>query len=191
MNKDGANRLCHKYKTADVADGNEDGVLKELRAAESRALINLERQREKEEIRKRLTFHFVERRTMTFEQRKKLFTEQNRLLRFARKVMPVTAPMLWDEFKDFCEENGYDLADAVAIALGNQQDYETQPPFHSDAKKRFDLYLQEAIRACLADWIKDEEKEEYKNSQEAEPEPPQIGEETETITIERPDNIPW
>jgi len=92
--------------------------------------------------------------------------------------------MLWDELCEFCEERDYGLSNAVAIAAGNQLDYETQPISYSGAKRRFDLYLQEAIGTCLADWKKEEQ--EYDNSEEAETEPPTIGEETETITIELP-----
>jgi hypothetical protein len=75
--------------------------------------------------------------------------------------------------------------------LGHQLDYETPPISYSSVKKRFDLYLQEAIRACLVDWRKDEEKEECQDSQETELESEPSEEETETIAIERPDGMLW
>jgi len=73
--------------------------------------------------------------------------------------------------------------------LGNQKDYETQLKY-SDAKQRFDLYLQEEIQTCLADWRK-EEQEEHDNSQHVESEPLTIGEAMETVTIALPDGMLW
>jgi hypothetical protein len=63
---------------------------------------------------------------MTYTQRNKLFADPRRLLKFSEKVMPVVDPSLWDEFRDHCNERGYDLADEVARVLGSQKDYETQ-----------------------------------------------------------------
>jgi hypothetical protein len=187
VNKDSANRLYSKYMTSTSADVVDNKDLKHMKLAETKQRQRFEVQKEKEEIRRRLTILFVEKSTMTFEQRKKLFRDQDKLLRFAKRVMPIVDPMLWDEFVQFCEERGYDLANAVAIASGDQLDYETQPSSYSGAKKRFDLYLQEEIRACLVDWRREEQKD-YDNSQDGESEPLTVGEETEIVTIELPDD---
>jgi hypothetical protein len=187
VNKDSANRLYNEYKTGTSVEVMDNKDLRHLKLAEARQRQRFEVQKEIEVIRHELTVLFVENNTLTFEQRKNLFTDENKLFRFTRKVLCVLDPMLWEEFTGFCVERGYDTANAVAIALGNQKDYETQLNY-SDARQRFDLYLQEAIRTCLANWKKEEE-EGYDNSQDAEPEPLTIGEGTETVTIDLPDGM--
>jgi hypothetical protein len=188
MNKDGANRLYNKYKRCDDVATEEDEELKQLKEAEEEARGHLRLEREKEEARKRLTVLFVEKKTMTFEQRKRFFTNKDKLLKFAQRTMPVTDPMLWDELKEYCFEQGYDLADATAIALGKQKNFEDQPTKDANAKQRLDLYLRNGIRECLNDWRADEQ-EECRGSKEEESELPiNIRERREFVTVELTDD---
>lgn len=187
INKDRANRLYNKYKVSVLGDALDDKDLKHLKLAEARQRQRFEVQKEKDEIRRRLTILFVEKSTMSFEQRKRLFTDQEKLLRFARRVMPVTDPALWDAFSDFCQERGYKLAIAVAIALGNQQDYEAQSTL-LNGERRFDLYLATEIKKCLADWRTREQNKEA-GTEETEREPAVVEEKTEIVPIERYDDV--
>jgi hypothetical protein len=99
--------------------------------------------------------------------------------------MAVVDPMLWDEFVEFCEERFYDLADAVAKALGEQRDYETQSSYSSS---KFDVYLRGRLAESLAA-LREEEKREKEAQAEPEPEADKDG--MVTVTIEAPDDFPW
>jgi hypothetical protein len=184
-NKDICNRLYIKYKQAATSDERENKELEHLRETESRALLNLKRGREKEEIRRRLAVVFVERRTLTFRQRKELFTDSEKLLRFCWRIMPTVDAALWDEFVECCQQRDYDLADAVAKSLGNQQDYETQSTY---SLKKFDAYLREKISKYLA-WLLEQEQREKQPSETANPDP--SSGEMEIVTIELPDDFSW
>ena len=97
--------------------------------------------------------------------------------------------MLWDELCEFCEERGYDLANALAIALGDQRDYETQPTFDLSGKQRLDIYLQKEIRKCLENWM-EEEQQKSTGLQDDEDEIAASGDDgTEIITIELPSEL--
>jgi hypothetical protein len=157
-NKDGANRLYHKYEKDCNANVEEDKELKRLSEAEDRAREQLILAREKAEARKRLTALFAESKTMTFELRRKLFTDPEKLLRFAQRTMPVVDPMLWSELKECCEEQGYDLANALSIALGDQRDFE-HVSAQAEGKKGLDSYLAEGVRRCLSAWKADKQEE--------------------------------
>jgi hypothetical protein len=159
-----------------------------LKQAETRQLQRLELKREKAEILKRRNMLFVEEHTMSFEQRKQLFSDQDKLLRFAKRVMPTIDPMLWEEFSQFCIERGYDLANATAIALGNQKDFESQQVFSGLGK--FDEYLRRRIVEYLAD-LCEQERREGENGQTNESESGSNEGEIEIVTIELPDNFSW
>jgi len=148
FNKDSVNRLYNKYKLNPPGNPGEDKELTQLKQAETRQLERLGLRKEKAEIRKRRNALFVEERTMSFEQRKQLFINQEKLLRFAKRVMPIVDPMLWDEFSEFCWERDYDLANATAIALGSMKDFESQPTF--SGIRKFDEYLRRGISEYLA-----------------------------------------
>jgi hypothetical protein len=94
VNKDRANRLYNHYKTNTSADVMDNKDLKHMKLEETRQRQRFEAQKEKEEIRRRLTILFVEKSTMSFGQRKELFKDQDKLLRFAKRVMPAIDPML-------------------------------------------------------------------------------------------------
>jgi hypothetical protein len=164
-NKDSVNRLYQKFKeNSGGSEQSEEKGLMLLRATEARARQRVEVQREKTILRQQLVAAFVEERTMTFEQRRRLFTDQEKLLKFAKKVMPIVDPMLWDEFSEFCQVRGYDLANAVAIALENQRDYETQLAY---SLKKFDAYLRGKLSAYLT-WLLEQEKRRGNSSKKGE-----------------------
>jgi hypothetical protein len=80
--------------------------------------------------------------------------------------MPVVDPTLWDEFRDRCIEQGYDLADEVARALGTQKDYETQQPLETNEKQKFDSYLRQRIIAALDSWKESSIRENQDQTEE-------------------------
>lgn len=186
-NKDSANLLYNKYKISTSAEFIDNKDLKHLKLVEARQRQRFEVQKEIEGVRYNLTVLFVERSTLTFEQRKRLFTDPTRLLRFAGRVMPVIDPMLWDEFKQYCETRGYDITEAISIVMEEQSQYEAQSTHDEQGKQRLDSYLRNNLREYLDAWIADEQ-EEFENQKGQEPKLPIGSEEgTETITIEFPD----
>ena len=169
MGKDRANKLFDKYKTTTDTDVGEDEELRQLRRAETKARQQLANRKEKEELRKRLTILFVEKETLTFERRRKLFTDEKKLLRFAAKAIGVLYPMAWAEFKEFCEEEDLDLAAALSTALADQQDYESSSVQNGEVKKRLDVYLREEIEEFINLWEEDDCEECEKEEDETEP----------------------
>jgi hypothetical protein len=154
LSKDSANRFYNKYKPVARVEVKGTKELMRFKLAETRERQRLEVKTEKEEIRKRLNILFVESVTVTFERRRLLFTDRERLLRFARKVMPKVDPLLWDQFQDHCFEGEIKLVDAVSTALGRQADYETQTVEYENKRQRLDLYLRDRLRAALDRWTK-------------------------------------
>jgi hypothetical protein len=189
VNKDSVNRLYRKFKETDDKK-QEENALTLIRKAENRARQRVETKKEKERIRIQLTVLFVEEHTMTFEQREKLFTDLETLLRFAKRIMPVVDPMLWTEFVEYCQESCDDLAYALAFAIGHQRDYE-RPAMYSGEKQRFDLYLQDRMRAWLAAGEKQELSENTGDSETDEPESTMEESETEICTIELPEDATY
>jgi hypothetical protein len=190
LNKDQVNKLYLKYKKNDADEVKGDRVLEDLKKAEARALNELEVKREKHEIRRRLVELFIKNRTVTFEQWRELFTNQEKLLRFAKRAMPVVDPMLWTNFCLFCKERDFSLAFALARALGSQFDYEEQNANDLNRPKNFGVYLKEAISNYLQGLIRAEERKE----EEAEKAKAKLSfdeRKTEIITIEVPDDFSW
>jgi hypothetical protein len=77
MNKDKVNRLYVKYKGNVVDEAQVPYGLECLMEAEARARRELEVEREKQEIERRLIELLVGKRTLTFEQRRGLFISQD------------------------------------------------------------------------------------------------------------------
>ncbi len=177
ISKDKAHRLYHKYKAYEGVEV-EDEELREMKTEEMEARGRLELAREKEEIRKRIEALIVEETMTSYEKRKELFTKEDELLEFVEKVMPVVAPQVWSDFKEFCEEQGFDLANALATALGPQRYFEEQLADYEE--QRLDQYLSEQIEESLTAWKKDEEEE---SPEPGDNEPDIIVEEYEIIYI--------
>lgn len=186
MNKDKISQIHNKHKNSNT--DSEDEGLRRLKQSETQTRERLRLEQEREEVRKRLVALFAEQETLTFERRRKLFTDEKRLLRFAQKVMPVVDPMLWCEFKEFCEEDQVlDLADALYVALGDQEDFEALSTQNVEGKKRLDAYLCEGIRECVDMWGEDM-WEEFEEEEETEPKAAAAKkEEYVTITFPAPD----
>jgi len=184
ISKDTAFRLLHKYKKDDAIDIEEDEELAHLKETEKEAQKDLRLVRKREEVRRRIAAIAVEKAMTSFAKRKQLFSEEEELLGFAEKVMPIIDPMLWHEFKGFCEEQRYGLANAVATAIGEQRYFEDQLMYEAGEKQSLDRYLKEQIEESLNAW-KEEGKEE--NSEPTVYEPDTIitikGNDEEYITI--------
>ena len=102
INKDKANQIYRKFKSnIDLEIGIE---LRQLRKRENNSEHHLIQQKEKEKIRQNLTRSYIERNTLTYDQRKILFKNPKKLLTFAGKSMSVLQPIIWDEFFQFCED---------------------------------------------------------------------------------------
>ena len=104
--------------------------------------------------------------------------------------MPVVDLMLWQDFCEFCDERGYDLANAVAESLGDQFDYEEQDGDALKRKTNFGVYLQEAFWSYLDYLIQEEEREEEERERAKARLSFEEGK-TEIITIEVPDDFFW
>jgi hypothetical protein len=169
MNKDKANKLYSKYKTGlDVEVGvKSDKELERLKTMEDKARQKLMFKKEKEEVRKSLTALYVGKRTMTYEQRKILFTYWEKLVEFAEKVLPAVDPTGWDQFKKHCWWRNIDLEDAVGTAVGTQADYETLYDENENKRQRFDLYMRDRLKAALKRWT-DHSQEESEYIEESE-----------------------
>ena len=155
-NKDKVNRMFSKYKRSDTEI--EDEELRLLRQSETEIREHIRLEREKEEVRKRLADLFVEEATMTFAQRKKLFEDQNCLLKFGQRTVAVTDPGLWTAFLDYCLDEE-DLAEGLSEALGHQKSFEALSAQNPEAKMRLDSYLRERMRQCIASWETVDEEE--------------------------------
>ncbi|MCK4478819.1 hypothetical protein KAU88_09915 [Candidatus Bathyarchaeota archaeon] len=131
--------------------------------------------RKKEEIRMRIATLAVEEAMTCFEKRKELFSNEKKLLEFVQKVMPIVNPQLWEEFNVYCEEQGYDLANAVATSLGEQKYFEDQ--LAEGSPSRMDSYLEAQLKESLEVWkeVPSQEEEEYTEDNE--------NDECEIITI--------
>jgi hypothetical protein len=186
LNKDRCYRIFNTYAKESCIDKSEDKELSHLKLMETKGRRRFEVQREKEEVRRRLTTLYIESNVLTFEKRRRLFNDRVKLLRFAKRVMPVVDSMLWSDFSEFCEVRDYDLADAVAKSLGDQRDYELQSTYSS--MKKFDAYLCEKISgylACLREQERRRREETEVNDQES-----ALGErEMEVVTIWLPDDF--
>ena len=164
INKDKANQIYRKFKSnIDLEIGIE---LRQLRKRENNSEHHLIQQKEKEKIRQNLTRIYTERNTLTYDQRKILFTNPKKLLTFAGKSMSVLQPIIWDEFFQFCEERGYDLANSLANALGKQKIFEEQIAADTDVWKLFILHF----KTCMEKALKERRlEEENTNQQEKQP----------------------
>ena len=156
MGKDKAYRSYLKHRPHMDDSSEDDEELENLKELEKEAQKRLRLATEKEEIRKRIASLIVEEARTSYEKRREIFTDENALLDFAEKTMSVIDPQLWEDFTEFSEEQGYDLADAVAIALGSQRDFEEQLP---EGEQRLDHYLSGRIRESL-DSLEEEIDEE-------------------------------
>lgn len=132
----------------------ENEELRPLRQEEKEAERKAREAMEIQRIRERIIEHKVDEIMYSFDKRRELFTRQEKTLEFAEEVMQVVDPMLWTSFKECCEINGYDLANATAVALGEQKDYEER------GDCRLDSYLKEQIKQSLNAWEKEEEENE-------------------------------
>ena len=159
ISKDTAFRLFHKYKKDDAVNVEEDKELAQLEETEKNAQKDLRLLRKKEEARRRIAAITLEKAMTTFERRKQLFSDADELLKFAEIVMPIIDPMLWDEFKEVCEEQGYDLDNTLATAIGKQRYFEDQLAEDTGEKLSLDLYLSENIEEALNAWNVENEEE--------------------------------
>jgi hypothetical protein len=167
-NKDSVNRIYHKFRKENNVQAEKRGEVEELRLQEARLRGKVDECREKEALRKRLTLLFVQKQTVNYEARKKLFLDRDFLLRFSKRVWPVLQPVLWDELVELCETKGYALSSALAICLGKQADFEQQMGFDSGGDQGFETYFQNRIISCLRQWKERDQPqtEESGNTQE-------------------------
>lgn len=185
ISKDKAFRLYHKYKpvqanTEEIVDKEIEFFNQEIQKREQ----NVKLAQTKDEKRRRIAALIVEEKMTSFEKRKQLFSDADELLKFAEIVMPIVDPMLWDEFKEFCEEQGYALANAVVTAIGKQRYFEDQLAEGASEKQSLDQYLREQIEESLDAW-KEEDKEESSEPTDYEPDTTIIieGDDEEYVTI--------
>ena len=73
--------------------------------------------------------------------------------------------MLWDEFKEYCEEDNYKLVNAIAIALGKQQLFEEYLSEGKTEENNFGLYLQTKMRQALDSCRADKERNHKSENQ--------------------------
>jgi hypothetical protein len=131
----------------------ENEELKPLRQEEKDAEEKARLTKEKQRIRERIVEHKVDEMMYSFYKRRGIFASPEDTLDFAEEVMPVIDPMLWERFKEFCEEYGRDLAYATSDAVGEQRDYEER------GDCRLGSYLKEQIKQSLNAWEEEEENE--------------------------------
>jgi len=124
--KDTCQRLYQKYRTQEMVSFKCDRELRQLQKRELRAQRRLQLIREKAQIQKRIKLIEIEEAMATYERRMKLFSDEEELTIFVVKVLAVNSPQLWDDFKEFCDENGYVIPDSVCLAVGEQIDFENQ-----------------------------------------------------------------
>jgi len=174
INKDKAHRLYKKYKAFETTNLIEDEELKQLKKEEHEAQEQLRLTKSKEETRRNIAALLVEEAMASFDRRWELFTNEEELLKFAEVIMPVAGPLVWIEFTEYCDEQGYDIANAVAIALGEQKYYEEH--VKTDEKKSLDLYLAEQLKQALQAWKRKEEQCEQQTEKSEEETKEQISE---------------
>jgi hypothetical protein len=147
-----------------------DKELGELKNKEEKARKSFELMKRKKEIHRNIVAFAVQRLMEDFDERRRIFTEKNRLLKFARKTLRVTDPAIWCRFSEYCEMKGLDLADALLVALGPQEDFEEQ--LVGGEKLSLDVFLASRMRRCLNIWEnqakENESPSEQKPSEESE-----------------------
>jgi hypothetical protein len=165
INKDKAWRLYNKYKPLKPSPIEEDKELEELKNKEEKAGKGLELLKRKNELRRNIVGFTVQRVMEDFDQRRRIFTEEDRLLKFAKKTLRVTDPAVWIKFSEYCEIQGIDLAKTLLAVLGPQEFFEEQ--LVGSEKLSLDVYLAARMRNCLDAW--EDQAEENDSPSEQEP----------------------
>jgi hypothetical protein len=147
ISKDKAWRLYNKYKTLKPSPIEVDKELGELKNKEKKARKSFELMKHKNEIRRNIVAFAVQRLMEDYDERRRIFTNKDRLLRFARKTLRVTDPATWTKFSEYCERQGIELAKSLSAALGPQEVYEEQ--MVSDERLSLEVYLASRMRHYL------------------------------------------
>jgi hypothetical protein len=71
--------------------------------------------------------------------------------------MPVTDPLLWDEFLELCERKNYSLTSAALLALGKLADFEEM--LRTDGQ-HISQYLSERLRSSINAWQEEQKRED-------------------------------
>ena len=135
-----------------------DRGLKTLRKEEEKRMRRTKLAKEKQAIKQRIATLMVEEYMQSVEMREKLFSDEYRLLEFVDKTLGVTVPATWYVFQKYCDKEDLDLADAVSIAAGEQEDFEGL--LESDENLRLDMFLAERLRDYLNACKEEEEESE-------------------------------
>jgi hypothetical protein len=148
-NKDAVNKLFLKYKNPqNEPDVPKEKSLEYTRMVEARELQRLNLLKEKIAIKARLTELYIEKATIDFKARWSLYHDQNKLLRFASKVLPKTCPGVWSAFLSCCKAYNLDQAKEIAESMGDPSSYEEDVA--NQINKPFNFYLADKITEHLS-----------------------------------------
>jgi hypothetical protein len=165
IGKDKAWRLYKKHKAFKPSSIEEDKELGELKDKEEKARKNFELTKQKNELRRSIVAFAVQRLMEDYDQRRRIFTEKDRLLKFARKTLRVTDPAIWTRFSEYCEMHGFELAGTLLAVLGPQELFEEQ--LVGSEKLGLELYLASRMKCYLNSWENQTEKNNYSSQQAA------------------------
>jgi hypothetical protein len=163
--KDKAWRLYNKHKALKPSPIGMDKELGGLKNKEEKARKSVELLKHKNEIRRNIVDYTVQRLMEDYDERRRIFTEQDRLLKFARKTLRVTDPAIWAKFSEYCEMQDIELASTLLAVLGPQEDFEEQ--LVGNEKLGLEVYLASRMRRCLNAW--ENQKEEDNSFSEQKP----------------------
>lgn len=188
VNKDRCNQLYKRY-IAKIDSGSsepENQSLAKLKKVEDRKAFCLKEAKQKLEIKNHIAVMHMEKSTLTYEQRQRLFDVPDYLLRLAWAVMPITYPQVWSTFVMFCECGDFDQADVLQKCLGDQSSYERQ--LTNSNFPRFDTYLSQKITEYMT-YFRQKKENEFAGEQK----PTNQLEEnsTEIITLEFSEAADW
>ena len=141
----------NKYLIYAAANGKtntdlSDKEFKVLKKREARQFNKTEIAKQKSQTRLRIANLKVEEVMLDIQKREILFEDDLRLLEFVEKTVAITHPTVWFIFRKLCENEGYDIVNAVWQAAGTQETFEKQT---SEQKITLDEYLAN----CFQDWI--------------------------------------
>ena len=189
LSKDRAHRLYRKYRSplpAEAEEASTDKELEALKRQERRAARKAKLAKEKFELRKRIADFKVKEAMYSSKTRTELFSDEKKLLKFLEKIMPVVDPSLWIAFKTYCATQGYNLANAAAIAIGEATDYDAHLTTSANQTQKLHSYFQERLRESLETWKQEEETKETSPEQTQTASSPTY----EYVTIERDEDYP-
>lgn len=149
--------LLHIASQKVSVDEMVDRELRSLRRKEAEMMRKVKLAEQKLVARKRIANLTVEEVMQNFEKREQLFNDEDKLLEFVEKTLPAIAPMLWYTFKEYCANEGFDLANAVFVAAGKQEDFEKQ--LETGEKLNLGEYLERQLRLSLDSWQQEAEEE--------------------------------